>query len=396
MQSLGIATDLRRHCRKPGSWNQIVLELPIYVNSLHGLWVSWVSISCSWESQLCHSMILADGCSEHGGWGKRKGGSLFPREAASMERGCKAVGAAGRQWHLLGDRTVEHERAGKWDFISSVVLRCEYPFFEFPTPRYLYPWGHFYSISMFIPKDPANTLAESLVGVSVWGWEQHWGWEVERGTSSGPIFDLQSWRVLRLCYLGQNIWHKINRAWRRLQMGKQFLDPHEPSPRGSRRSDEAMLQKVRVPSHRDPCWPFRWNYPCDETDEYIVTRIQHWNVIGISEAHRLTCFRSDFVHPVHVQTIKNQLHALPPSLTPPPPTRVSIIKPVTVPSERMVIRLRAGNEFPSKGNGNISESLFLREGRSWSIHHLSGGAGLGSWLFAEAIAYLYGSQWQLQ
>lgn len=184
-------------------------------------------------------MILAGEYYEHSGWGKRKEGSLFHREATSSERGCRALGVAGRQWYPMGDRRVEHERAGKWDFFSSVALTCEYMSFEFPTPTYLHPWRHFASISMYIAKDPANPLAENLVGASVWGWEQHEGGKWKEVRPQG-IFDLQSWKVLYLCYLGQDRWHKINRARRRLQMGKQFLDPWEPSPRGSRRSNEAM------------------------------------------------------------------------------------------------------------------------------------------------------------
>lgn len=59
--------------------------------------------------------------------------------------------------------------------------------FEFPTHGYLNPWRHFASISVYITKEPANMLSENLVGVSVWGCEQHLGWEVEGGTSSGPV-----------------------------------------------------------------------------------------------------------------------------------------------------------------------------------------------------------------
>lgn len=60
-------------------------------------------------------------------------------------------------------------------------------------------------------------------------WESVFGLRATLRVGSGERYmlraHLQSWRVLYLRYLVQNIWHKINRAWRRLQMGKQFLDP---------------------------------------------------------------------------------------------------------------------------------------------------------------------------
>lgn len=102
-----------------------------------------------------------------------------------------------------------------------------------------------------------------------------------------------------------------------------------------------------------------WNYPCDETDKYIVTRIQHWNVIGISKAHRLTRFGSDLCTLCMLKQLKTSSM---PSSPPPTPHEGSIIKPVTVPSERMVIRLRAGNEFPPRVMGTFLSHCFWERG----------------------------------
>lgn len=68
-------------------------------------------------------------------------------------------------------------------------------------------------------------------------------------------------------------------------------------------------------------------------------------------------FRFWLVHPVHVKTIKKQLHAPPPT-----PHEGSIIKSVIVPSERIVIRLRAGNEFPPRVMGTFLSHCFWERG----------------------------------
>lgn len=114
----------------------------------------------------------------------------------------------------------------EWGEMNTVSLRCPemwIPVLWIPHSWVYKPCSHFAPISLHITKDPANVLSEKPCEsqcLKLWA-------TAGVGSRERCVLRaiLRSWRVvctvlLCQCYLGQAWWHKSNRAWRRLQMGK--------------------------------------------------------------------------------------------------------------------------------------------------------------------------------